>query len=125
MIDFQNAEYLKLKKVDSDVVGANVLGLLLPTERILGAYKGARDYVLFTDKRFIAINVQGITGKKQDVTSMPYSCFTTFSVETSGVLDLDGELEIFIAAVGKVRFEFNGRCDVVEIGRMISECMFQ
>ena len=125
MIDFKNAEYLKMRKVENDAVGPNVLGMLLPDEKILGVYKTVRDYVLFTDKRFIAVNIQGITGKKQDITSMPYRSITTFSVETSGVIDMDSELEIYIAAVGKVRFEFSGRSDIVEIGRMIGQCMFQ
>ena len=125
MIDFENATFLKLKKVESDTIGKNVMGLLLPTEMVLGVYKGARDYVMFTGKRFIAVNIQGITGKKQDITSMPYRSITTFSVETSGVIDMDSELEIYIAAVGKVRFEFSGRSDIVEIGRMIGQCMFQ
>ena len=125
MIDFENAEYLKMKKVEKDAVGANVLGLLLHDEKILGVYKSVRDYVLFTDKRFIAVNVQGITGKKQDITSMPYKAITCFSIETAGTIDLDSELEIYISAVGKVRFEFSGRSDIVEIGKMISQNVFK
>ena len=125
MIDFDNAEFLKMKKVEKDAVGANVLGLLLPDEKILGVYKSVRDYVMFTDKRFIAVNVQGITGKKQDITSMPYRHITCFSIETAGTLDIDSELEIYISAVGKVRFEFTGRSDIVEIGKMISQNVFR
>lgn len=125
MIDFDNAEFLKMKKVEKDAVGANVLGLLLPDEKILGVYKSVRDYVMFTDKRFIAVNVQGITGKKQDITSMPYKNITCFSVETAGTLDIDSELEIYISAVGKMKFEFTGRSDIVEIGKMISQNVFK
>ncbi len=124
MIDFENAEYLKMRKVEKDAVGANTLGLLLPTERILGVYRSVRDHVIFTDKRFIAVNVQGITGKKQTITSMPYRNITCFSIQTAGTLDIDSELELFISAVGKVRFEFSGRSDIVEIGRMISQNVF-
>ena len=125
MIDFDSAEFLKRKRVEKDAVGANVLGLLLPDEKILGVYTSVRDYVMFTDKRFIAVNVQGITGKKQDITSMPYKNITCFSVETAGTLDIDSELEIYISAVGKVRFEFTGRSDIVEIGKMISQNVFK
>ena len=125
MIDFKNADYLKMKKVNNDAVGANVLGLLLPDEKILGVYKTVRDYVLFTDKRFIAVNVQGITGKKQDITSIPYKAITCFSIETAGVIDLDSELEVYMSAVGKVRFEFSGRSDIIEIGKMISQNIFK
>lgn len=124
MIDFENAEYLKMRKVEKDAVGANTLGLLLPTERVLGVYRSVRDHVIFTDKRFIAVNVQGITGKKQTITSMPYRNITCFSIQTAGTLDIDSELELFISAVGKVRFEFSGRSDIVEIGRMIGQNVF-
>lgn len=120
MIDFKNSAYVKLKKVDNNAVGKNLQALLLPDESIIGTYKGVRDYVVFTDKRVIAANVQGITGKKQDLTSMPYKKISVFSIETSGVLDLDSELELYFSGVGKVKFEFTGASDIVEIGRIIS-----
>jgi len=63
--------------------------------------------------------VQGLIGKKQDFTSMPYSTISVFSVETAGVLDLDSELEMYFSGVGKVKFEFSGSCDIAEIGRII------
>ena len=124
MINFENKEYLKMKKVDNDEVGKNVLGLLLSSERILGCYKSGRDYVLFTDKRFIAVNVQGITGKKQDITSVPYRAINLFSIQTAAVIDLDSELELSIPSVGQIHFEFTGSSDIVQIGKMISESMF-
>ena len=76
---------------------------------------------MFTNKRIIAANVQGFTGKKIDYTSIPYSKIQTFSVETAGTLDLDCELEVYISAVGKVRFEIRGNFDIVAFNRTISE----
>ncbi len=120
MLDFNNASYIKLRKVSNDTVGANLTALLLPNENIIGTYKGIRDYVVFTDKRFIAVNVQGLTGKKQDYTSMPYKNINVFSIETSGVFDMDSELDLFFSGIGKVRFEFTGASDIVQIGKIIS-----
>lgn len=119
MIDFQNGTFFKLKKVDGGSVPSPLRQLLVEGETIVGVYKAIRDYVVFTDKRFISVNVQGITGKKQDFTSMPYRNISVFSVETSGVLDLDSELELYFSGVGKVKFEFAGQSDIVEIGRLI------
>lgn len=119
MIDFQNGTFFKLKKVDEGSVPSPLRQLLVEGETIVGVYKAIRDYVVFTDKRFISVNVQGITGKKQDFTSMPYRNISVFSVETSGVLDLDSELELYFSGVGKVKFEFAGQSDIVEIGRLI------
>ncbi len=120
MIDFNNAAFFKLKKIDNNLVGDNLKALFLDNETIISAYKGIRDYVVFTDRRFISVNVQGITGKKQDYTSMPYKNISVFSVETSGVLDLDSELELYFSGVGKVKFEFSGASDIVQIGKVIS-----
>ena len=74
---------------------------------------------MFTDKRVIAVNVQGVTGKKKDFTSLPYSKISAFSVETSGVFDLDSELEMYFSGLGKVKFEFTGQSDIVQIGQII------
>jgi len=76
--------------------------------------------VVFTNKRIIAVNVQGMTGKKKDFTNMPYSKIQVFSIETAGVLDLDSELEVYFSGLGLVKFEFSGNSDIVAIGRQIS-----
>ncbi|MBO5048365.1 MAG: PH domain-containing protein [Clostridia bacterium] len=121
MIDFQNGSYVKLRKVGNGEIGKNLEALLLADESIIGVYKGIRDYVVFTDKRVIAANVQGLTGKKQDFTSLPYKKISVFSIETSGVFDLDSELELYFSGVGKVSFEFTGASDIVQIGKIISQ----
>lgn len=120
MIDFQNASFLKMRKVNNKEAGQNVLRLLVQNEGILSVYKGVRDYVVFTNKRVITVNVQGITGKKQDYMSIPYSKIMAFSIETAGTFDLDSELEIYLSGVGKVKFEFSGQSDIVQIGQIIS-----
>lgn len=63
MIDFQNADFIKLKK--SDNVGNDIEQLLIPGETIISSYKSIRDSVIFTNKRVISVNVQGVTGKKE------------------------------------------------------------
>jgi hypothetical protein len=122
MIDFNSEGFFgRLKKVDNSEFGTMIGELLIDGESIIGSYKSIRDGVVFTNKRIIAINVQGLTGKKKDFTSIPYSKITTFSLETAGFLDWDAELDIYMSAVGKVRFEFTGSTDVKEICKMISQ----
>lgn len=120
MIDFENGDVFKLRKVKDEKVDNNILALLIPKEEIIGVYKSVRDYVVFTNRRFISVNIQGVTGKKRDYTIMPYSKISVFSIETSGVLDMDSELQLFFSGVGRVTFEFTGNSDIVEIGQMIS-----
>lgn len=120
MIDFKNATYLKLKRVADTAFQEILTPILIPEEAIVSSYQSIRDGVVFTNKRIIAINVQGITGTKKDITSMPYSKVQVYSVETAGVLDMDSELEIWFSGVGKVRFEFKSNANVAEICRLMS-----
>ena len=120
MIDFKNSDYVKLKQIDPSSVLKDVQPLLIEQEQIIGAYKAIRDYCIFTNKRLIAVNVQGVTGKKKDFSSLPYSKVVAYSVETAGVFDLDSELELYFSGLGKVKFEFTGSSNIVQIGQTIS-----
>ena len=121
MIDFASGGFFaRLKKVKDNEFGKMIDDFMVENERVVGAYQSIRDGVVFTNKRIIAINVQGITGKKKDFTSIPYSKITTFSLETAGVFDLDAELEVYLSGLGKVKFEFVGSTDVKEICKIIS-----
>jgi hypothetical protein len=120
MIDFNNASFIKLNMVGNDAFSSQIMPILIDGETILSSYKAIRDGVVFTNKRIIAVNVQGITGKKKDFTSMPYSKIQVYSVETSGVFDIDSELELWFSGVGKVKFEFTSNSNVSEICKSIS-----
>ncbi len=119
MIDFQNASFLKLSPTNASAFESMISPLFIGDEKIIAAFKSIRDGVVFTTKRIFAINVQGITGKKKDFTSLPYSKIQSFSIETAGVFDLDSELELWFSGMGKVKFEFVARADVAEICRII------
>lgn len=122
MIDFNsNGFFARLKRVSNDEFGKIINDFLIDGENVIGAYKSVRDGVVFTNKRIIAINVQGLTGKKQDYTSIPYGKISTFSLETAGFFDLDAELELYLSGVGKVKFQFTQSTDVKEICKAISQ----
>ena len=121
MIDFKNGTFVKLKATGKFKNRDLVEPLFVQGEEFISEYQGVRDFVIFTNKRVISTNVQGLTGKKKDFTSMPYSKITVFSVETAGTLDLDSELEMYFSGVGKVKFEFSGRSDIIKIGKLIGE----
>ena len=121
MIDFKKTVLFKLSPMETEKILQPINDFLLDDEKVFSAFKTVRDQLVFTDKRIIAANVQGITGKKVDYTSIPYSKIQTFSVETSGVLDLDAEIEIYISAIGKVKFQIRGNFDVVGFNKLISK----
>ena len=123
MLDFNNANFFKLKKVSEDEFSKMVSPTLINGESVISSYRGVRDGVVFTNKRLIAINVQGITGKKKDFTSLPYSKIQAYSIETAGVWDLDSELTLWFSGLGKVKLEFTSNCNVMEISKHISEVL--
>lgn len=94
---------------------------LIAGEEVLSCFKTIRDQVVFTNKRVIAANVQGLTGKKVDFTSIPYSKIQTFSIETAGTLDLDCEIQLYLSGVGMVQFETRGSFDIVKFNKLMSE----
>ena len=119
MIDFNSSSTFKLKEADKDGMAEKVRPLLVAGEEVIVSLKASRDYVVFTDKRIITVNVQGLTGKKQDFTSLPYSKVQAYSIETAGTFDRDAELELWFSGLGKVRLEFSGQYDVQGLSRMI------
>lgn len=118
MIDFVNGSIVKLTPSQPD---PDVLNMLVAGEQVFRSFKGIRDSVHFTSKRIIAVNVQGLTGKKTDYSSLPYSKIQAWSIETAGRFDRDCELEIYFSALGKVRLEFAGSVDIKVLGQIIGD----
>jgi hypothetical protein len=118
MIDFANSTIVKLSPSEP---GEEVLSMLVKDEEMYRSFKGSRDSVHFTSKRIICVNVQGITGKKVDYSSLPYTKVQAWSVETAGRFDRDCELEVWYSGLGKVRLEFAGSVDIKLIGQIIGD----
>jgi hypothetical protein len=121
MIDFKNGKIFKLAKADNDNHIAMITPLLVDGEHVIAQFSAVRDFVIFTNKRIITVNVQGLSGKKKDFTSLPYSKVQAFSIETAGTFDLDAELELSFSGLGSVKLDFSNATEIYEIGRMISE----
>ena len=64
----------------------DVNNLLVEGEKAIAAYKTARDSAVFTNKRLIVRDVQGLTGKKVEIYSLPYSSINMWSTENAGGL---------------------------------------
>ena len=121
MIDFNNASFVKLRPVNDNAFEKMVAPILVDGEELVRSFQSIRDGVVFTNLRIITINIQGITGKKRDFTSLPYNKIQAFSVETAGAFDLDSELELWFSGMGSVKLEFIGATDVAHLCKLISE----
>jgi len=84
-------------EVDVDRVEKEFQQLLVPEEIIGKAYSLVRDLIVFTDKRVVLVDKQGLTGKKTEYLSIPYKNIHRFAKETAGHLDLDAELKIWLS----------------------------
>jgi Bacterial PH domain len=58
--------------------------LLVDGEDVVMAFKAGRDLTVFTNKRIISIDTQGLTGKKKQYLSIPYKSVRAFAVESAG-----------------------------------------
>ncbi|TRW24339.1 PH domain-containing protein [Flavobacterium zepuense] len=70
--------------------------ILVNGEHIEKAFKLIRDMFVFTNKRLILVDKQGLTGSKVDYLSIPYASIIKFSKESAGLMDLDAELKIWV-----------------------------
>ena len=88
-------------------------------EQVQAAYQLVRDAFLFTDRRLILVDKQGVTGRKVQYHSVPYKSITHFSVETAGTFDLDAELTIWISGGQGITKQFGRGVDVYEVQALL------
>ena len=123
MINFNKNTAWNLTTINLNSIHNEVAGLMVNGERPLMAFKTIRDQLVFTNKRIISIDVQGITGKRRSFTSLPYSKVQFFSIQTPGFMELVPDSELFLHFTNgfEATFEFRGNVDIGQIGRIISE----
>lgn len=85
-------------EADVDDVEKNLEQILAEGESVERAFALVRDLFIFTDRRFIMVDKQGMTGVKTEYHSIPYKAISHFSVETAGVMDMESELKIWISS---------------------------
>jgi hypothetical protein len=108
-------------EVDASTLQTEFAQVLAPGERIEKAYQLIRDTFVFTDKRLIFVNRQGVTGKKVEYQSIPYRSITRFSVETAGSFELDAELKIWLTgSQAPIQLQFNKRLSIYAVQSVLA-----
>ena len=108
-------------KVDAAKFETEFTQILAPDEKVEHVYQLIRDYFVFTDKRLVLVDKQGITGSKVEYHSVPYKSITHFSVETGGTFDLDAELKIWISGTAApVQKQFNKKLSIYEVQSVLA-----
>ncbi len=98
--------------------------LLMKDECILCGYRLVRDVFMFTGRRLLLVDKQGLTGKKLEYLSVPYKSITKFSIETAGTFDLDAELKIWVAgSPDPVSQKFSKGVDVYKVQTLLAKAV--
>jgi hypothetical protein len=96
--------------------------LLGQGEQVHAAFLLIRDTILFTDRRLILVDKQGITGRKVEYHSIPYRSITHFAVETAGTFDLEAELKIWISGTAEpIEKTFTKGVDIYEVQAILTQ----
>ena len=121
-INFNQSSVFNLKPIPVESIRNDVTGLLIEGEGPVMAFQTVRDQLVFTNKRIISIDVQGITGKRKSYGSMPYSKIQYFEIKTPGFVEIFPDSELFIMFTNgfTAKFEFKGSVDIGYLGRIIS-----
>ena len=108
-------------KIDPARIQQEFSQILAKGEVVEHAYQLIRDYFVFTDKRLVLVDKQGMTGSKIDYHSIPYKSITHFSVETGGTFDLDAELKIWISGTAApIQKQFNKKLSIYEVQSVLA-----
>lgn len=108
-------------EMDLDGIIKEYNKILAENERIEKSYKLVRDLFIFTNKRLILVDKQGVTGKKTEYHSIPYKSITHFSIETAGHFDLEAELKIWISGTAlPIEKQFNSSLNIYELQQVLA-----
>lgn len=117
-----NAILGNASEMDAEALKKEYGALLCEGERIERAYKLIRDKWVFTNKRLIIQDIQGVTGKKKDYMSIPYRSIERFSIETAGTFDMDSEMKIWVKGCAKpLEQNFSRNSNITEIQRVLAQ----
>ncbi|MCA8832749.1 PH domain-containing protein [Hymenobacter pini] len=109
-------------ETDAQDVQLELQQVLAPGETVRGAYAVFRDLLVFTTKRLILVDKQGVTGKKREYLSVPYRSIERFSMETTGHFDLESELKIWVRGLADpISKTFRNDKNIHEVARALAE----
>lgn len=83
-------------EINQEALAKEFSTVLIEGEQIEAAFKLVRDLIVFTNKRLVLVDKQGLSGKKVAYVSVPYKSITKFAKESAGTFDLDAEIKIWV-----------------------------
>lgn len=103
----------------------DVEDLLVEGEVAVAAYRTFRDSAIFTNKRLIVRDAQGLSGKKVEIYSLPYSSINMWSTENAGkFLDFNSEVELWTRA-GHIKINLQKGVDIRKFDKLIANALLR
>jgi hypothetical protein len=110
--------------VDLQKLKLEFASLLIEGEQVVAGYKLIRDMFVFTDKRIIFVNKQGVTGSKVEHLTIPYSKISMFSKENAGMLDMDSEIKLWVVGNAvPIKLSFRKGENLDEVYKMLGQAI--
>ena len=117
--------FFSATEITPETVQRDYAPILVPDEEVLAAFKSLRDLAFLTNYRLCLVDIQGLTGRKVDVHSVPYRSIVRFSVETAGTFDLDADLAIWVSgAVEPLRVKIGRNSNTGLVQRILAAGVF-
>ncbi|MBQ7903803.1 MAG: PH domain-containing protein [Oscillospiraceae bacterium] len=93
--------------------------ILVDGEDVVCCFKTVRDVAIFTNKRLIVRDTQGMTGIKKEIYSLPYKSINMYTTENAGIADINTEIELW-TRIGRFKLKLKPGADVKKIDRIIA-----
>ncbi len=124
-MEFRDKPMQNLVRIKEKDVCKNVQAMLLEGETIVGVYKTVRDQAVFTSHRIFMVDMQGVTGTRQEIFVLPYRKVQHFGIQTAGFGDplQTSELTLCFADEHEAKFGFIGQEELLAVARAISRCI--
>ena len=120
-MEFREKPMQNLIRIREKEICKNVQALLLDGESIVGAYKTVRDQAVFTSHRIFIVDMQGVTGTRQEIFVLPYRKIVHFGIQTAGFGDplQTSELTVCYADEHEMKFGFIGQEELLAVALLV------
>ncbi|MBF0502673.1 MAG: PH domain-containing protein [Candidatus Riflebacteria bacterium] len=108
-------------QIDPVAIEKEIEQMLGEGETVRTAFRLIRDLMIFTDRRLMLVDKQGITGRRREVTSIPYRSITHFQMTTTGHFDLDAEIMLYVLGIPEpIKREFQNDQSIFAVQKALA-----
>ena len=119
--EFTYQTFDDLREVSHDAFSDIVDGMIPEDERVIACYKTGKGGAVFTEKRVLAVDTKGLTGRKKIVTAVPYDKVSAYATESGSLPSFEGTLTLWNRGLGTIAFVFEEKTDIRPVLKAIAE----